>query len=103
MPCAFCGQPIHYRGAFCTDCLSNLVRLREAEESNPQSPPPRSLRPTLKIGTCKLCRQTPCACLCNICRQKHADCDCTAQAILEHYGIFSGKPPSERLPKASGM
>jgi len=62
------------------------------------------MRPALKLGACDLCRQTPCVCLCNICGRKHEACRCSAQAILEYYGIFSGREPaSERLPKASGM
>lgn len=104
MPCVFCGRVIHYRGAFCDRCLCNLVRLRESEFENRDSPAPRSLQPELKLGTCNLCRQESCTCLCNICGLKHAECRCTAQAILEYYGIFSGREPaSERLPKASGM
>jgi len=26
MPCAFCDRPIYYRGAFCIECLNNLVK-----------------------------------------------------------------------------
>jgi hypothetical protein len=106
MPCKLCGNPYHYSLSkkFCLRCLELLVTQRAIEQGSLAGKKIERIRPPAGNGPCNLCRSTPCTCRCAICNRELNDCSCSANAILEHYGIFGGSPPaSERQPKASGM
>lgn len=102
MPCVFCGRPFHSpAGAFCTDCLGLLAFQRAIENGRFAGKKIEHLRPVVKRGVCGFCRHEPCACRCVICGNRHADCRCSAQAILEYYGIFGGEPEGRTKPSTA--
>lgn len=94
MPCVFCGRPFNSPGAFCHDCLRLLVIQRAIAQGRMAGQIFTHLRPVVKPKLCRVCRNSVCICTCAICDRGHADCGCTAQAILEHYGVFGAEPAS---------
>lgn len=96
MPCVFCGRPFNSPGAFCYECLKLLVIQRAIAQGRVVGNNFAHLRPVVKPKVCRVCKCAACACTCDICSLGHTECACSAQAILEHYGVFGGEttPPT---------